>query len=93
MKRRRRKAAAPSSRITKRCVDLTQDGTDTLSVIVKQAMYSQGYPGHPPETIIEVPGFAIYGQDAVQLSEIGGVPFVPPTQPAVRRVRRRSKKK
>jgi hypothetical protein len=91
MKRKSRKRAPSKTRTT--CADLTQDGAQTIAVTVKQAMYSQGYPGRPPETVIDVPGFRIYGTDAVALSEITGIPFAPPQPLGKRAAARRSRKK
>jgi len=62
------------------CVLLTKPGQRLIAVAAKRAMYSQGFPGHPPSKRINFSKarLVISGEDAMQLSEIAGWKFVPP---------------
>jgi len=59
----------------KACIELRPRAADRIADATLEAMYSEGYPGHPPGKIIHVP---LLGEDAVALSEIAGKKFVPP---------------
>jgi hypothetical protein len=83
-------APAPAK---KTCANLTPSGIQTIAVIMKAAMYSQGYPGKPGGVPIKIPAFTIYGQDAIALSEIDGSAFAPPTPPASTRKAARRRRK
>ncbi|HXW51220.1 MAG TPA: hypothetical protein VEJ41_04460 [Candidatus Acidoferrales bacterium] len=72
------------------CVLLTEPGQRLIAVAAKRAMYSQGFPGHPPSRRINFSKarLVLSGEDAMQLAEIAGWKFVPPP---VKRKKRKSK--
>jgi hypothetical protein len=74
MKRKSRRSAP---RRQKACAELSPLTIKKLAAHLRRAMYSQGFPGHPPAKTVRIPKFTIYGQDAISLSEIDGTKFKP----------------
>jgi hypothetical protein len=86
-RRRRRLTTSGQGNVS---VALSDLGKAVIAAAAKSAMYSQGYPGHPPAPANQpiTIKMTIPGEDAQSLSQIDGSTFVAPPIPPAQRKRR-----